>query len=60
MLCVARNKRDVRCRQLLSVRAALAKAVPNAMEKPMSLLCSEIAQDHANALAGKLENPPVG
>eukprot|EP00752_Nemacystus_decipiens_P009600 g8577.t1 len=36
------------------VRAAFAKAVPNAMTKSVARLCGEIAQDHADALAGKL------
>lgn len=36
------------------MRAAFAKAVPNAMTKPVAKLCGEIAQDHADALAGKL------
>lgn len=36
------------------MRAAFAKAVPNAMTKSVARLCGEIAQDHADALAGKL------
>jgi len=35
--------------------AAFAKAVPNAMTKTVARLCGEIAQDHADALAGKLQ-----
>ena len=42
----------------MSVRAAFAKAVPNAMEKRVSDLCGEIARDHADALAGKLDGAP--
>lgn len=36
------------------LRAAFAKAVPKAMTKSVATLCGEIAQDHADALAGKL------
>ncbi|CAM9412332.1 unnamed protein product [Scytosiphon promiscuus] len=43
-----------RFRSETGVRAAFAKAVPNAMTKSVSRLCGEIGQDHADALAGKL------
>ncbi|CAM9110029.1 unnamed protein product [Ectocarpus fasciculatus] len=43
-----------RFRSETGVRAAFAKAVPNAMTKSVAKLCGEIAQDHADALAGKL------
>lgn len=41
-------------------RTAFAKAVSNAMEKPVARLCDEIAKDHADALAGKLHGGPRG
>lgn len=43
-----------RFRHVTGVRAAFAKAVSNAMVKPVKRLCGEIAQDHADALAGNL------
>ncbi|CAM9981078.1 unnamed protein product [Pylaiella littoralis] len=43
-----------RFRSETGVRAAFAKAVPKAMTKSVAILCGEIAQDHADALAGKL------
>ncbi|CAN0124817.1 unnamed protein product [Ectocarpus sp. 13 AM-2016] len=43
-----------RFRSETGVRAAFAKAVPNAMTKSVARLCGEIAQDHADAIAGKL------
>ncbi|CAB1105173.1 unnamed protein product [Ectocarpus sp. CCAP 1310/34] len=45
-----------RFRSETGVRAAFAKAVPNAMTKSVARLCGEIAQDHADALAGKLSS----
>eukprot|EP00903_Cladosiphon_okamuranus_P009222 g8805.t1 len=43
-----------RFRSETGVRAAFAKAVPNAMTKSVTMLCGEIAQDHADAVSGKL------
>ncbi|CAM9220537.1 unnamed protein product [Hapterophycus canaliculatus] len=43
-----------RFRSETGVRAAFAKAVPNAMTKSVARLCGEIGQDHADAIAGKL------
>ncbi|CBN76818.1 expressed unknown protein [Ectocarpus siliculosus] len=45
-----------RFRSETGVGAAFAKAVPNAMTKSVARLCEEIAQDHADALAGKLSD----
>lgn len=43
-----------RFQRATGLRAAFAKAVPKAMTKSVATLCGEIAQDHADALAGKL------
>lgn len=54
-VCVCRYTQNVhRFRNETGIRAAFAKAVPNAMTKTVARLCAEIAQDHADALAGKL------
>ena len=47
---------DKRFRSATGVRAAFAKAVPNAMVKSAAAVCGEIAQDHADALGGKLHD----
>lgn len=49
------TRRIARFRQVTGVRAAFAKAVPNAMPKTLGRVCGEIAQDHADAMAGRLE-----
>ncbi|CAN0378108.1 unnamed protein product [Discosporangium mesarthrocarpum] len=49
-----------RFRQETGLRAGFAKAVPNAMKKALGQLCGEIADDHADALSGKLHRPGPG